>query len=206
MSIDSSGAGVVPLGIHDEDVPVGAHIAYFWETDRQFREAVGFLKVGLARGDFCVVFGHAEGNRRVCETLTSHGHDCARLEAEGRLAQLGGDQDADRMLSNIGNAFAHAVTRGATLIRLLGNIGWGHAGWPQESDILAFEAKVTGAAKQFPCVVVCMYDIASLSGTVMVHGALETHPLTFCRNVIRQNNHYVDIDDFLRRSSDEPGR
>ena len=109
------------------------------------------------------------------------------------------------MLSSIGDAFAHALTHGATLIRLLGNIGWGHAGWPHESDILAFEAKVTGAAKRFPSVVVCMYDVASLSGRVMVHGALETHPLTFCGNVIRQNNHYVDIDEFLaRRPSDKP--
>ena len=64
-------------------------------------------------------------------------------------------------------------------------------------DILAFEAKVTGAAKQFPCVVTCMYDVAHLSGTVMVHGAYETHPLTFCGNVLRENPHYVQVDQFL---------
>ncbi len=43
----------------------------------------------------------------------------------------------------------------------------------------------------------CMYDVAHLSGTVMVHGAYETHPLTFCGNVLRENPHYVEVDKFL---------
>lgn len=192
----------VQLGLFDERVPVGAHIAYFWESSREFRLGVGFLELGLTQGDFCVIFGHQEGNRRVCETLTAQGHDCARLEAEGRLAVLGGHQDADRMLSNIGEVFATAVEKGATLIRLLGNIGWGREGWPKETDILEFEAKITGAARQFPCVVVCMYDVQSLPGRVMVHGALETHPLTFCGNVMRQNTHYVEVEEFLAKLRD----
>ena len=102
------------------------------------------------------------------------------------------------MLDHIGGVFAAAIARGATMIRLLGNIGWGRAGWPDEDDILAFEAKVTGAARLFPCVVVCMYDVRALPGRVMVHGAFETHPLTFCGNVIRQNTHYVEVEQFPR--------
>jgi hypothetical protein len=56
----------IPLGLRDEYVTVGDHIAYFWETPGEFREAVGFLDVGFDRGEFCVIFGHTEGNRRVC--------------------------------------------------------------------------------------------------------------------------------------------
>ena len=108
------------------------------------------------------------------------------------------------MLANIGEVFTNAVTGGATLIRLLGNIGWGHAGWPDEHDILEFEARVTGAAKQFPCVVVCMYDVHALPGRIMVHGAFETHPLTFCGNVMRQNTHYVEVDEFLAKRRPRP--
>jgi len=101
------------------------------------------------------------------------------------------------MLGRIGDQFQAAMASGSKCIRLLGNIGWAKPGWPDDLDILAFEAKVTGAAKQFPCVVMCMYDVAHLSGTVMVHGAYETHPLTFCGNVLRENPHYVQVDHFL---------
>jgi hypothetical protein len=194
-----SGAQTVRLGFHDEQVAVGDHIAYFWETPAQFREGVRFLEVGVDAGDFCVIFGHDEANQRVRDILTADGFNHGRLEAEGQLAVVSGHADSTQMLTNIGVAFTAAIARGVRLIRLLGNIGWGRAGWPNEADIFEFEARVTGAAKQFPCVVVCMYDVHALPGHVMVHGAYETHPLTFCRNLVRQNTHYVEVDEYLRR-------
>jgi hypothetical protein len=33
----------------------------------------------------------------------------------------------------------------------------------------------------------------------MVHGADETHPLTFCGNVLRENPFYVGVDEYLER-------
>lgn len=189
----------IHTGLSEELVDVGDHIAYFWETPAEFAKGVRFLEVGLDAGDFCVIFGHEEGNRRVCEVLQANGCNWARLERDGQLAFIPGHSNANTMLSNIESVFADAIQRGAKLIRLLGNIGWGHEGWPNEQDILEFEARVTGAAKQFPCVVSCMYDVRALSGHVMVHGAFETHPLTFCGNVIRHNTHYVETDEFLRR-------
>ena len=191
--------GPVRLGLRDEVVHVGAHIAYFWETAAEFREGVRFLEVGLDEGDFCVIFGHEDGNRRVTETLAERGYDRDRLEAQRRLVVLRGDANAKKLLSNIGDTFTAAVKDGAKLIRLLGNIGWGREGWPNDTDILEFEARVTGAAKAFPCVVVCMYDVQALPGHVMVHGAFETHPLTFCGNVMRQNTHYIEPEQFISR-------
>lgn len=193
------GDNTIPLGFRDEHVAVGDHIAYFWETPGQFHEGVRFLELGLDAGDFCVIFGHDEANQRVCDILTADGFNCRRLESEGQLAVLRGHSDATKMLANIGAAFTGAIDRGVRLIRLLGNIGWGRAGWPHEAAIFEFEAQVTGAAKQFPCVVVCMYDVHALPGQVMVHGAYETHPLTFCRNLVRENPHYVDVDEYLKR-------
>ena len=74
----------IPLGLRDEYVRVGDHIAYFWETPREFGEAIRFLEVGLEQDEFCVIFGHTEANRRVSELLAERGYDCTRLEAEDR--------------------------------------------------------------------------------------------------------------------------
>ncbi len=197
----------VRLGILDERAPVGSHIAYLWETPAEFEAAVRFLAVGLDEGDFCVIFGHDEANQRVIEVLGRHGYNARDLEARGRLAVVSGHANAETLLSTIGRTFQAALDRGATLLRLLGNIGWGKPGWPNEADILSFEARVTGAAKQFPSVIVCMYDVRALPGRIVLHGAFETHPLTICGNVLRQNNHWVEADEFLRRvpaEDDEP--
>lgn len=190
---------LVPIGLRDEQVEIGSHIAYFWESEVEFREGVKFLTEGLAAGDFCVIFGHDEANDRVCAVLGDEGHDCQQLSRDNKICILSGQKDAGAMLGNIGAAFTKAIDDGATLIRLLGNIGWGRDSWPSERDILEFEAKVTGAAKAFPCVVVCMYDVESLSGKVIVHGAFETHPLTICGNMLRENPHYVPFEDFIKR-------
>jgi hypothetical protein len=190
-------AGEIDLGLRDEKVKLGDHIAYFWENDRQFEEAVGFLLVGIRKGDHAVVFGHDEANKKVVDLLRQRGLDTEHLQSSERLTVVTGGPSGDRMLGHIGETFQAAVERGSGCIRLLGNIGWSKPGWPDDLDILAFESKVTAAAKQFPCVVMCMYDVASLSGSIMVHGAYETHPLTFCGNVLRENPFYVGVDEYL---------
>jgi hypothetical protein len=189
----------VPVGIRGEEVDLGAHVAYFWENDREFREGVAFILMGLRAGDFCVLFGHEEANEKVCGVLTEEGFDCDALQRDNKLAILPGHANADTMLGNIGAAFSKAIEDGAGLIRLLGNIGWGRDTWPSERDILEFEGKVTAAARAFPCVVVCMYDVQALPGRVIVHGAFETHPLTICGNLLRENPYYVQFDEFLSR-------
>jgi hypothetical protein len=191
--------GSIHLGIRDMSASLGDHIAYFWETPEEFAEAVGFLRTGLERGEHVVVFGHDEANDLVCRALDESGHECASMREEGRLSVLGPDADGELMLSRIGATFQSAVDSGSEMIRLLGNIGWGKPDWPEQEDILRFEAKVTAAAAQFPCVVICMYDLKSLSGSVVVHGAFGTHPLTIYQNLIRENPVCVDVDEYLAR-------
>jgi len=178
-------------------VTLGDHIAYFWEKDHEFDEAVKFLILGIRQGEHVVVFGHDEANAKVLGILKRNGIDTEHLLTTNRLSVIGGGPSGETMLGGIGEKFQQAVDGGSHCIRLLGNIGWSKPGWPDDLDILAFEAKVTGAARRFPCVVMCMYDVAHLSGTVMVHGAYETHPLTFCGNVLRENPHYVQVERFL---------
>jgi hypothetical protein len=190
--------GTVPLGIEPElFAQPGYHVAYLWESESEFERGVRFLEVGLDEGDACVVFGHDEANEKVLGILRSKGVDVDGALARGILVVMGGESTGEATLGNIGQQFAALLEQGAKLIRLLGNIGWGRSDWPTETDILAFESQVTGAISELPCVVVCMYDVRSLSGQIVVHGAYETHPLTFCRNVLRENPHYVPIDDFL---------
>ncbi len=189
----------IDLGIRGIRGDVGDHIAYFWETEEEFDDATGFLDTGLELGDHIVVFGHDEANLRVLERLNGRGHSWKRLESQGRLSVLGPEASGEMMLSRIGAAFQKAINAGSTMIRLLGNIGWGKQDWPDEHDILRFEAKVTNAAASFPCIVVCMYDIKSLPGSVVLHGAFGTHPLTIHGNLIRENPMCEHVDAYLAR-------
>lgn len=195
-------AGAIDLGIREQFAHAGDHIAYFWSTDEDFREGVRFLEVGFKQGDYCIIFGYEEANQRVLDVLSKR-FDCDALREEQRLAVVHGVESADLMLGQIGADFTAAMERGARQLRLLGNIGWGKPDWPDENAILAFEARVTEAAKPLPAVFVCMYDVRAVTGRIIFRGAFETHPLTICRNVLRENPHYIAADEFLRSLAEE---
>jgi hypothetical protein len=187
----------VPLGIRDQQVRICDHIAYFWESAEEFAEGVGFLEIGLRGSDYCVIFGHPEANERVLAVLAQRGFPEQSLV--GRASILGGSKLSDDMLTQIAAQFKGAVESGAQLIRLLGNIGWGHPDWPGENDILNFEARVTDACRVFPCIVVCMYDVKSLTGRIIVRGGLQTHPLTDCGSGVERNPHFIPAAQYAAR-------
>src|ERR1700687_427647 len=128
----------IELGINEECVALSDHIAYFWETDEQFKDAIGFLEIGLRGKDSCVLFGHQDANDKVLAVLESRGFDLKQLGRQGRIRMLGGKTSGQDMLCEIAESFKQAMTAGAPLIRLLGNIGWGHPDWPGESDTFEF--------------------------------------------------------------------
>jgi hypothetical protein len=185
----------VELGVLDERVPLGSHIALMWETEEQFAQGVMFLEAGIRAGDHCVIFGFEEACSRVCDVLAAEGFDLDDLRSRGRVTIVNGRETGDEILEELGSVFQRAVNAGARVIRLLGNIGWGRPGWPPEEEILAFEARVTGAAAAFPSVVVCMYDVGTLSGRVILNGAFRTHPLTIAGNIVRENPYYEPVDE-----------
>ncbi|MFN2441378.1 MAG: MEDS domain-containing protein [Thermoanaerobaculia bacterium] len=189
-------SNAIELGIRGQYAHPGDHIAYFWMDESDFREGVKFLEVGLQQSDYCVVFGYEEANRRVLDVLRPK-FDSHELQNESRLSVIHGVSSADAMLGQIGADFEAALKRGAKRLRLLGNIGWGRPDWPDENQILAFEARVTAAAKPLPAVIVCMYDVRAVTGRVIYKGAFETHPLTICRNVLRENPTYVPLEEYL---------
>lgn len=194
------------IGAHDSFVHKCDHIAYFWETEKEFAEAVGFIAEGLKDRDHCVIFGYEEANQKVLKYLDGNGFNVARLLAQKRMTVLSAAHDGDATLARIGATFQEALDRGAKLIRLLGNIGWNRPHWPAENDIMAFEAKVTEAARAFPCVVICMYDVRALPGHIIVRGGLETHPVTIRGNVVRVNPYHIPPAEFLVRLQREKTR
>jgi len=189
--------GTARLGIGEARVAPGAHMAYFWESDAEFEQALGFLEEGIRAGDHCFIFGHDAANQKIVALLRQRGADTDALAARGRISVVGGNASGAALLANLGSLFQQALDGGAPMIRLLGNLGWGRAQWPVEDEILEFEARVTTAAGQFPCIIVCMYDVRSVSGRVLLRGGLETHPATICREVVRENPHFVPTEQFL---------
>ena len=193
----------VPLGLGSELVAIGDHIAYFWESEREFDATASFLATGVSLGEACVLVGHDAANERLLASLERGGLSVRALMHEHQLQVASVRSSADGLLIEIDDRIKDAVHRGMPAVRILGNLNWGRGtpGWPSDREILQLEAQVTSAAERLPSIVVCAYDVTSLPGPMLLKGGLECHPLTFRRDCLRHNEHHVPPERFLEELS-----
>jgi len=182
---------LIPLGMSDDRVGLGSHLIYFWDDDEEFRRGVKFLNPGLGQGDHCVVFGHDEAIERVLATLAADGFDTDRLIKDLQLTVLPRRKSAQETLSDINDVVQAALRAGAKAVRFLGNLGMGRDPLPAgEDDVLDLECRATALISPLPCVIVCMYDIRTLSGKLIFEGGLRSHHLAVCSSGLCQNPYY----------------
>ena len=195
----------VPLGIAGAVVAPGDHLAFFWESEREFEDAVGFVAAGARQRETCILLGYDEANTRVEAGLKRACLDPAALRREDRLHFISGKRSGDALLGEVGDRVKAAVDRGEPFVRVFGNLGWGRLDWPDDRELLRLEARVTDAIRKLPTVVMCVYDVRGIAARNLLQGGLECHPLTFRRNVVRPNEHYVPAGPFLAALDHESG-
>jgi hypothetical protein len=190
--------GEIALGITNDQVALGSHLIHFWQNEDEFESGVRFLEPGIANeSQYCVLFGHDEANQRVLEILRNRCGDLDRVLREGRFVILRREVSASETLANIEAAFATAVSKGATAIRYLGNLGMGQAPLPGKGadEVVELENGATLLGRRYPCVIVCMYDVNTLSGRLVLNAGFGTHPLAVCRHELRQNPYFAAEKD-----------
>ena len=185
--------GKIALGITDDEVAFGSHLIHFWQTDEEFESGIRFLQLGIEHeSEYCVLFGHDEATERVLKSLCKTSRNLDRVLGERRLVVLHRELTASATLADIEALFVTAVRRGATAIRYLGILGIGRDPLPGKGadDVIELETGATSLALRYPCVIVCMYDVNTVSGRLMLAGGFGTHPLTVWNDTLKQNPYY----------------
>jgi hypothetical protein len=181
----------VQLGIADDVVFAGDHIAYFYETDEEFHRAFGFLDVGLRGSDHCVIFGIPDDTGRALDAVRGMGWDVDALIASERLSVVRPAPTCDETVEHVSRHFDQVLNTGAPFIRFIGNAAVGREGWPAEAEFYKLEATVSQAALTLPCVAICMFDLRVQPARTILKAAFEGHPVTLHRNCVRENPLYV---------------
>lgn len=184
----------IDLGIAGLQVPVHSHIAYFWETEEDLAEALGFLEVGLRGSDHGVVTGSRQDIERILDALDRRGLDVAGLQARRRLTVLERAPTAQKMLDEISTILETALASGASLVRLSGIVGWRRQAGPADAELFSYEARLTEIAEKLSCVVLCLHEVISATGPILWHGVLGTHPQTLVAGRLSGNHLFVPLE------------
>ena len=180
----------IALGITDDQVALGSHLIHFWQNEEEFERGVRFLGLGIEnKSQYCVLFGHDEANQQVLEILRTKYPQLDDVIREGRLVILRREGSASETLANIEAAFSAAVRKGATAIRYLGNLGVGQAPLPGRGtdEVIELENRATLLGRRYPCVIVCMYDVNTLSGRLVLNAGFGTHDLAVWGGALKEN-------------------
>jgi PAS domain S-box-containing protein len=172
--LESSDA--VDLGIGGWHVPLHSHLACLCETTEHLEQALGFLTAGLRGSDHCVVAGDAADNQRILGILERQGVEVASCQVSGRLGLVGRGPSALAMLDGVKAGLAAATAAGARIVRLAGIVGWDRERQAPDAELFVFESLLSELADSWPCVILCLHEVQSLSDLTVRHGVLETHP------------------------------
>lgn len=181
----------VTLGIGDDTVFAGDHIAYFYETDEEYHRAFGFLDVGLRRLDHGLIFGIPEDTELALDAMRKRGWNTEELISAGRLSVLRPAPTCEETVDRVSRHFEKILATGTTFIRFIGNAAVGREGWPGEEEFYKLEATVSEATLTLPCVAICMFDLRAQPARTIMKAAFEGHPVTLHRNCVRENPYYV---------------
>jgi hypothetical protein len=179
--------------------------AFFNSRDEEYAVMAPFYKEAVEQG---------EQNLHIVDPLHLNDHrhrlaqadiDAPHCEACGQLQVLAwedayledGAFNKDKMLAKVEHLTGAGRDTGFGRMRVMGNMNWVFTGIPGAADILEYEAEVNDVLTRNRQPAVCVYDIAKLSGSMMMD-ILRTHPLTLIGGVVQENPFYTPPAQMLQ--------
>lgn len=179
--------------------------AFFNSRDEEYKVLSPFFKEAIEQGEKNLHIVNPEFEEDHRTRLNSSGIDTHACEACGQLEVLAWKQayldengvfDKDKMLAVVDHLTGEGLGAGFGRMRIMGDMGWVFSDFPGAEDILEYEAEVNEVLARNRQPAVCVYDIAKLSGTMMMD-LLRTHPLTLIGGVVQENPYFTPPEQML---------
>jgi hypothetical protein len=158
-------------------VPTPGHLATFHSTDAgAMRLTLPFLADGLRAGDPSFLVAMDSTLQRYEDALAQQeGVNLGAAVDSGQFTVVRFQGTADDAIALWERLFAHALSTGATKIRIVGEMVSERAMFPSEEEMLRYEEAFEVMFKRYPGVVLCQYDVRAFGGSSILR-ALKAHP------------------------------
>lgn len=179
--------------------------ALFDSREQEYEVLIPFIKETLEQGEKSIHILNPSSVEDHRHRLIEAGIDSEACEACGQLELQSwqgvyldedGTFDKDRMLATLNAVCKEASEAGYPRVRIMGNMDWAFKGAAVEKGLLAYEAEVNEVLSQNRQPAICIYDVAKLSGSMMMD-LLRTHPLTLINGIVQENPFYTPASEML---------
>jgi hypothetical protein len=158
-------------------VPTPGHLATFHSTDAgALRLTLPFLADGLRSGEPSFLVAMDALLERYEEALAKEdGIDLGAAMDGGMFNVVRFQGTAEDAIAAWERLFAHALSTGATKIRVVGEMVSERGMFTSEDEMLRYEEAFDVMFKRYPGVVLCQYDVRAFGGSSILR-ALKAHP------------------------------
>ncbi|RYY02305.1 MAG: hypothetical protein EOO53_11930 [Gammaproteobacteria bacterium] len=180
--------------------------AFFNSRDEEYEVLIPFFKQGIDQGEKVLHIVNPVNTEDHRSRLVNAGIDTHHCESCGQLEVISwqnayldpdGRFDKAKMLETINHITGEGLDAGFPRLRIMGDMEWVFSDTPGAEDILEYEAEVNEVLELNRQPAVCVYDIAKLSGSMMMD-LLRTHPLTLIGGVVQENPFYTPAAEMLQ--------
>lgn len=178
---DSPQRGATAVNVGGESVPIPGHLATFFSSDAGgLRLTVPFLSEGLRLGQPCFLVAIDPVLRRYVDAFEREGVDMSRASKDGRLTILRfeGGATGPATIEQWERRFADALTKGPTVIRVVGEMERVRTMFVSEDEMLSYEEAFDNMSRRYPLGAICQYDVRSFDGVALLR-CLKAHPDLF---------------------------
>lgn len=168
----------------------GDHVCVFYRGDAE-RERIllDFLRDGLAAAEHCLCIAADADHARIRAGVPGTNPAALILESLAQTYTRGGTFDRERMLAFWRAWAEQPLPPGVAHRRSVSDMSWlaeAHLASSALAEFLAYEAEATEFARATSAVALCLYDIDTLGGDVIL-SALRAHPKMLFNGVLLEN-------------------
>jgi hypothetical protein len=194
-----------PVHVADGVLGKQCHIcAFFNGFDEQHRVLRSFIKEGFERGDRAFHIVDPELRETHLRRLAEAGINVEQAVASGQLelrrwqdAYLRDDLfDQEGMLVLLEEVLGSGTAAGYPLTRFVSRVELSLLDKAGVENWLEYETRVNYVVSKHDDPVICTYDLANLSGSMMLD-LLRVHPVVIVGGVLQENPFFVPPDQFL---------
>ena len=180
--------------------------AFFNSKEEEYDVLLPFFREATAQGEKNMHIVDPAFMDEHRARLTAGGLDAHECEACGQLEVVSwkdafldenGVFDKTRMLAAIDRLTGSGRDAGFGRLRIMGNMDWAFTNLPGADKLIEYEAEVNEVLARNRQPAVCVYDLAKLSGGMMMD-LLRTHPLTLIGGVVQENPFYTAPEKMLQ--------
>ena len=194
----------IALGLDRLSISSGSHMcALFRGIEERDQILVPFLREGLRASHKCVcIIDEGVADVRVAVGAALGGtadedSDQLAIRSSKETYLRRGVFSTQEMLDFWDDTVSAAINRDDyPFVRSAGETTWTLRELPGLYDFMTYEAELNRFVPRYPLVILCLYDLDSFSGQVLVD-ILKTHPRVLMGGTVLENLHYMEPEEFL---------